>query len=418
MIFEDAGGDAENKALTELFHLLYASEHRPTEADLRCSAANCRAAVLDMLQNQPEYGELRRFCAGNDFVAMETARVLAQTVSEIEKHLMDALGKLPMVLSRLYEKQNRLHEKVQNDSTELPEILHSAEQLASVAEQIGVVRTMLSDTLRKQLSQEEAALQTAAQGSLETAQTVAYASVCWSSESGSGTEKAQQNQELLRKLKENDYLRDITRQLGRMKEVLSALRKNGYAQGRGEKFSLTRGRDLKNLLSGELALLASPATMPLFLRRYNAKGLTQYAKREKIRKGGGDVIVCLDESGSTCGENAAWGKALALAVQDICAHEGRKFALIHFSGKDEVRTDRFLPRKFTAEELCAAAEHFFDGGTNFETPLKEVLRLMDEEAFENADILFITDGYCDISDSLAEKLQNEVSDARCSVIAI
>ena len=129
MIFEDAGGDAENKALTELFHLLYASEHRPTEADLRFSAANCRAAVVNMLQNQPEYGEFRRFCAGNDFVAMETAKMLVQTVSEIEKHLMDALGKLPMVLSRLYEKQNRLHEKVQstlakvqNDSTELPEI--------------------------------------------------------------------------------------------------------------------------------------------------------------------------------------------------------------------------------------------------------------------------------------------------------
>ena len=418
MIFEDAGGDAENKALTELFHLLYASEHRPTEADLRFSAANCRAAVVNMLQNQPEYGEFRRFCAGNDFVAMETAKMLVQTVSEIEKHLMDALGKLPMVLSRLYEKQNRLYEKVQNDSTELPEILHSAEQLASVAEQIGVVRTMLSDTLRKQLSQKEAALQTAAQQSLETAQTAAYASACWGSEPGSGTEKAQQNQELLCKLKGNDYLRDITRQLGRMKEVLSALRKNGYAHGRGEKFSLTRGRDLRNLLSGELALLASPATMPLFLRRYNAKGLTQYAKREKIRKGDGDVIVCLDESGSTCGENAAWGKALALAVQDICAHEGRKFALIHFSGKDEVRTDRFLPGKFTAEELLAAAEHFFDGGTDFETPLKEALRLMDEEAFENADILFITDGYCDISDSLAEKLQNEVSDTRCSVIGL
>ena len=170
MIFEDAGGDAENKALTELFHLLYASEHRPTEADLRFSAANCRAAVVNMLQNQPEYSEFRRFCAGNDFVAMETAKMLVQTVLEIEKHLMDALDKLPMVLSRLYEKQNRLHEKVQstlakvqNDSIELPEILHSAEQLASVAKQIGVVRTMLSDTLRKQLSHNKASLQTAAQ---------------------------------------------------------------------------------------------------------------------------------------------------------------------------------------------------------------------------------------------------------------
>ena len=55
---------------------------------------------------------------------------------------------------------------------------------------------------------------------------------------------------------------------------------------------------------------------------------------------------------------------------------------------------------------------------DFETPLHEALRLIDEEAFENADILFITDGYCDISDSLAEKLQNGVSDARCSVIGL
>ena len=261
-------------------------------------------------------------------------------------------------------------------------------------------------------------MQAVMQGGLETAQTAAYASACWGTGDSTGNEKAQQNKELLQKLRNNTYLQDVTRQLGRMKEVLSVLRKNAYTHGRGEKFSLTRGRDLQNLLSGELALLASPATTPLFMRRYAAKGLVQYAKREKIRKGRGDVIVCLDESGSTSGENAAWGKALALAVQDICAHDGRKFALIHFSGKDEVRTDRFLPGKFTAEELLAAAEHFFDGGTDFETPLKEALRLMDEEAFENADILFITDGYCDISDSLAEKLQNGVSDARCSVIGL
>lgn len=425
MIFEDAGGHSEDKLLSELFHMLYATEHRSTAPNQRTPQASIRASVLNEMMNQSEYAELRHFCIGNDFAALETAKMLEQTITEMQKRLADAAGKLALVLSRLLKKQCCLHAKmqdcmneVQKNNTKLPETLRTVEQFVGVTEQISVVQEMLSDALRTQLSQEKTVLQSVMQSGLETAQTAAYASVCWGTGDSTGNEKAQQNKELLQKLKNNAYLQDITRQLGRVKEVLSALRKNAYVHGRGEKFSLTRGRDLQNLLSGELALLASPATTPLFMRRYAAKGLVQYAKREKIRKGRGDVIVCLDESGSTSGENAAWGKALALAVQDICAHEGRKFALIHFSGKNSIRTDRFLPGKFTNSDLLAAAEHFFDGGTNFEAPLTEALRLIREEEFSNADILFVTDGYCDISDNLAEQLQAEISAERCSVIGL
>lgn len=425
MVFEDVGGNPEDKLLAELFHMLYATDHRSTVPDQRTPQATIRASILNEMMDQSEYAELRHSCMGNDFAALETAKILEQTITEIQKRLADAVGKLALVLSRLLKKQYCLHaklhdclNKVQTNSAKLPETLRTAEQFSSVTEQISVVQEMLSDALRTQLSQEKAAIQAVMQRGLETAQTAAYASACWGTGDGTGKEKAQQNKELLQKLKDNTYLQDVTRQLGCMKEVLSALRENAYAHGRGEKFSLTRGRDLQNLLSGELALLASPATTPLFMRRYAAKGLVQYAKREKIRKGRGDVIVCLDESGSTSGENAAWGKALALAVQDICAHEGRKFALIHFSGKNSIRTDRFLPGKFTNSDLLAAAEHFFDGGTNFEAPLTEALRLIREEEFSNADILFVTDGYCDILDNLAEQLQAEISAEHCSVIGL
>lgn len=425
MVFEDVGGNPEDKLLAELFHMLYATDHRSTVPDQRTPQATIRASILNEMMDQSEYAELRHSCMGNDFAALETAKILEQTITEIQKRLADAVGKLALVLSRLLKKQYCLHaklhdclNKVQTNSAKLPETLRTAEQFSSVTEQISVVQEMLSDALRTQLSQEKAAIQAVMQRGLETAQTAAYAFACWGTGDGTGKEKAQQNKELLQKLKDNTYLQDVTRQLGCMKEVLSALRENAYAHGRGEKFSLTRGRDLQNLLSGELALLASPATTPLFMRRYAAKGLVQYAKREKIRKGRGDVIVCLDESGSTSGENAAWGKALALAVQDICAHEGRKFALIHFSGKNSIRTDRFLPGKFTNSDLLAAAEHFFDGGTNFEAPLTEALRLIREEEFSNADILFVTDGYCDILDNLAEQLQAEISAEHCSVIGL
>ena len=74
--------------------------------------------------------------------------------------------------------------------------------------------------------------------------------------------------------------------------------------------------------------------------------------------------------------------------------------------------------QYTAADLLSAAEHFFDGGTDFEAPVREALRLINEEEFEDADILFITDGKRSISDELAEQLQDAIQDTRCSVVGL
>ena len=47
----------------------------------------------------------------------------------------------------------------------------------------------------------------------------------------------------------------------------------------------------------------------------------------------GDIICCLDESSSTEGEAAAWGKAVAMTLLEIAAESRRRFALIHFAGR-------------------------------------------------------------------------------------
>ena len=356
---------------------------------------------------------------------MEAAQTYFRTIIDELNALYDETEELLTVLTQLEKRQDSLKKKLyrfvqeaQADPAKTPKAIRAAERLASTGEQIRVITGMIQDKVRKRQQETEDAIHIALQRSIQSAELARYALQCWTDDPDGKSRLAENNYDLLDRVKHDPMLLGITRQLGRMKEMLSELRRNDYAHGRGEKYSITRGRDLKNLLSGELALLASPATTPLFLRKYNAKGLLQYAKRERIRKGHGDIIVCLDESASTEGENAAWGKALALAVQDICAHEGRKFALIHFSGKDALRTDRFLPGQYTADDLLSAAEHFFDGGTDFEPPIREALRLINEEAFENADILFITDGQCSISDELAEQLQAAIQDARCSVVGL
>ena len=165
-------------------------------------------------------------------------------------------------------------------------------------------------------------------------------------------------------------------------------------------------------------MLAAPETLPLFLRKYQQRRIKQYRRREPIYKGTGDIICCLDESGSTAGECAAWGKAVALTLLDIAESEGRKFALVHFSGPGRFQTDLFLPKQTTVEDKLRAAETFLDGGTDFCTPMNEALRLMQEEGFDNADIVFITDGECVLSQEYISKLQKEQVERRFTITGI
>ena len=70
------------------------------------------------------------------------------------------------------------------------------------------------------------------------------------------------------------------------------------------------------------------------------------------------------------------------------------------------------------EDKIAAAECFLDGGTNFETPLREALRLMDSEGFEQADLVFITDGSCELSPEFSEEIRARQMANRFSVTGI
>ena len=165
-------------------------------------------------------------------------------------------------------------------------------------------------------------------------------------------------------------------------------------------------------------MLAVPETLPLFLRKYQHRQIKQYRRREPVYKGAGDIICCLDESGSTAGDLAAWGKAVALTLLEIAQSEGRKFALVHFSGPGRFQTDVFLPGQSSLEEKLHAAETFLGGGTDFQTPLAEAERLMREGGFENADIAFITDGECSLPGTCVEMLQKAQSELRFTVTGI
>lgn len=195
--------------------------------------------------------------------------------------------------------------------------------------------------------------------------------------------------------------------MGRFREIFAQGKRNGYAYGRGEKYSLELGCNISRALTSELAMLASSKTVPLFLQKYQRKQIKQYQRREPIYKGMGDIICCLDESISTAGDPAAWGKAVALTLLEIAAGSGRGFALVHFASSGEFKTDLFWPSEYTMGDKLSAAETFLNGGTDFQTPMVEAMRLMEEDGFENADIVFITDGECELPQEYLEEFRQE-----------
>lgn len=167
---------------------------------------------------------------------------------------------------------------------------------------------------------------------------------------------------LLDRVRENDTLKKISVMLGKYREIIADKRKNSFSYGLGEKYDITYGNDISNCLSSELALLGAPETEILFFKRYYEKHLQQYRKREPSVKGDWDIIVLADEKLSTR-EIASWVKALALALMDIALHGNKKFALVHFASSRNVKTDVFESGKYTTDDVLAAAEHFFGGGT-------------------------------------------------------
>ena len=148
--------------------------------------------------------------------------------------------------------------------------------------------------------------------------------------------------------------------------------------------------------------------------------LKQNRKRERERapKGFGDIVICIDESGSMSGEPISWAKAIALVVLEYAAKNNRNCAIVRFASAGTIKTHIFREGKHTIDDVLNFAESFLHGGTNFEAPLKKAVKLIEREGFENADVMFITDGECNISDEFVTEFRDKSNQLKFDVTGI
>ncbi|MDL2288643.1 VWA domain-containing protein [Oscillospiraceae bacterium OttesenSCG-928-F05] len=395
------------------FYSLSPKKH--DEQDMSAVTRQFNLAIMDKITQSDEYPMIKKYCEGRSVLAYEAVRDFSRQLMDNLNDLLspenDAGAKKALdVLEHLEKRRSDLQEKMAPMLTQ-PEqqrdqksLLRAANELSSVNRQAEYIANKIQKGLHSDRA--DAIVRGALSAAASAAQEAETVLSTWGSEEGSPKADAL-NYALLRRVHGSEKLRAITRQLGRLKELYTSARKSSFAYGRGDKYDIELGGNYTRALVSEYALLASPETRPLFMQKVLEKSLKQYRRRERIAKGEGDFIVCLDTSGSMQGERDDWAKAVALSIMGIATERRRSFALINFS--TDVKTDVFIRDSYAPEDVFRAMEFSHHGGTDFEPPLNAAVELMETSGFEKADIVLITDGECEVSegfrDYLAERKQ-------------
>ncbi len=217
--------------------------------------------------------------------------------------------------------------------------------------------------------------------------------------------------ELGKRLAGNEKLKKLARMVGRMKFHALALRKKIFERSSEEILEVERGDFISRLLPHELLTLSHPVLRKDFQRRFLDQELLQYSLRGIEEKGKGPMVVCLDGSSSMAGDKEIWSKAVTLTLLEIARRQRRLFRSICFSSDDTpLQILDMNPRahyELEMEKVLDLAEYFPGGGTDFQKPLDAALECLKKSKYKKGDVVFITDGECQVTPEWAERFRDE-----------
>lgn len=222
---------------------------------------------------------------------------------------------------------------------------------------------------------------------------------------GSGTPRemtAQEKIELAVRVARSPKLRLIAEMCGRFTRIAMSVQKSRVSNPPSEITSITTGNDLAHLLPCEMGLLGDPDLEDLFYLKFAERRLLQYELEGREPEGRGPIILALDESGSMSERlggvvKEVWGKSVMLGLLAIARRQKRDLAVLHFSGPNQLRICVFPKGESAPLDLIDEVEFFFGGGTVFERWMEEAARLVDQDRFDRADVIVVSDGIAPVS---------------------
>jgi uncharacterized protein with von Willebrand factor type A (vWA) domain len=215
-------------------------------------------------------------------------------------------------------------------------------------------------------------------------------------------------------------IREIAKLAGRISTVSLKTKRSKVDAPTIEQWSgVTEGKDIAKLLPQELVTLKHQVIKRDFLKRYADGKILQYEVDPYQPAGKGPIVVCIDESSSMEGEREIWAKAVALALLKIAQKERRAYALIRFNRNAEEPIYFHPKKRILPSKTMEVFSGFLGGGTSFEEPLKTALNVIQgHKTYKRADVIFITDGECVVSEEFKYHFTDIKSKKNISIITV
>ncbi|MDO8492123.1 MAG: VWA domain-containing protein [bacterium] len=222
---------------------------------------------------------------------------------------------------------------------------------------------------------------------------------------------------VLERMKKSEALRKFAALLGRLRQI-AARKARSKEKAEGVRVTIPEtGRDIKRAVNSELVSISHPALRTKALTRWARGELRLRGEQAKKKLGHGPVIVCEDASGSMDGLKQQWAKALVLAMAHYAKLQKRSFGWVMFDSV--IHQSKTYPKgRIGAEQLLEIAESRAGGGTNFEAPVRKALEMIRKEGLKKADVCFITDGECAVSEEFLKEVKETVSGLEINIFAV
>ena len=220
-------------------------------------------------------------------------------------------------------------------------------------------------------------------------------------------------------------LRAIMEMAGRATRLAKSLQRIKLTAPRGEITGLEPGGDVARLLPLERAILSDAAGRDLGLLaayRVATRRALCYRMRRSEPQGRGPVVVSVDESGSMSGDRIVAAKGLALAMAWLAHHQRRWVCLAGWSDQAAGECTRYLaePGRSDPAALLDWCAHMYNGGTSLDGPLATVPGWWPQinPPKGRVDHIIISDGECDLPDSLRDSYRAWAKDEGVRTYAI
>lgn len=222
---------------------------------------------------------------------------------------------------------------------------------------------------------------------------------------------------ILERMKCNEALKKFASLLGRIRKIAARKAKSKMAGEGARVVTVETGRDLKRAQRSELIALTDPALRVKALQRWTRGELRLQGQKTKQKLGHGPIIVCEDGSGSMEGDKQQWAKAATLSLAHYAKLQKRSFGWVLFDSK--VHESKVYPKgQMTAQQLLELVETRAGGGTDFESPLRKAIEMIQKEGLKKADICFITDGECAVSKDFVRWLRTVKKELEISIYVV